>query len=315
MVIALSVGIGGALTQRHGHSDNTDDNVCALYIKDGTMKKLTFVMMCLLLAAGMTGCFGASSRGEYDNLQFSYTSGDGCLFGCAVDREILKGSSEVIAIKGTKQLPISHIHLVAPGIVDAKLNVGVQCCKQTTDANGTTSSCRESNENAACDGPGEEKRYNYTIGVEAKSAGSVKLQVIAKDDSVYDQITVSVRTDAKQSLFINNNSASKRDKTITLVKGHSYKLSPALVDENGTTIQASGYSCQFKLDSSDILHFGQLVNDNKTEVTQSLRGGLDLTTPTLFADALGKASLTMECAGLGQTDTYEIIVQKNLSTP
>jgi hypothetical protein len=143
------------------------------------------------LATVTSGCdikLGEDTQGEKGNLRFSYT-GNGCFFGCGLDRGALQGSMVTISAEGGALVDGT----VRAGITDGYGSVSSltqSCTCSRSSGNTSTSHTAQPGEKCATN---ESRSCNLSVDVETTRAGDAKLEILDAKGKVIDRIDILIR--------------------------------------------------------------------------------------------------------------------------
>jgi hypothetical protein len=184
-----------------------------------------------LLAAltALTGCgFTGGKDGKAD---FSYDSGNGCLFGCDTSKPLMLGTTETLTVSG---LPATggSLESSAPGIAGVTSQTVQYQCNSHTATSATSS---PGSADAPCPNGGTKAAY-ITASVTALQAGHATFDVRKADGSLFDSLDVVVGTPAKlQIIDVSNKTVT----SLTVTRGSETDVSVLALDSGGGQLQAS----------------------------------------------------------------------------
>ncbi len=148
----------------------------------------------LAVAALVTlgGCsveLGSSTEGEEGRVRFSYASSS-CLFGCAIDRPILAGSSTRISMDagGARELWA----VSSDPDVTVWTRHAYSCCRSS----GSSTTCAVAREDRSCEA-GWTLSIAQSMEVTTRKAGSARIRVTDAEGAYVDAITLAVADPAQ----------------------------------------------------------------------------------------------------------------------
>jgi hypothetical protein len=255
------------------------------------MSSLRFLPF-LAAAALASGCgfrLGSSTTGATGRAQFSYASGDGCFFGCAVDHPMMVGTTEQITVEA------SDMPVVFPIAGDASVlsvdAVSRTCCSSA----GSSGSCRSGGPDLAC-APNE--RAALSLQVRAVGAGATSLVLHATSGDVFDEVALSVMPPARLAPTC----TGARGESVDLSVGETCTVSWKAFDVEGDGLQAS-QGIELTVSDPSVAGFEQILGAPTSSMSASQSV---LVAPTLQGLAPGDTRLFALAGGAAGAMTVNV---------
>ena len=179
--------------------------------------------------------------GDLEKTSFSYKSGNDCFFlGCELDRPMMSGTKEVIALDGEDDSPL-RFESSQPDIVSI---LGVETKKLCCDSG--SSRCFVTVE-GACSG------YfinSYSVTVQAENVGESSLRVIASDGNLYDSISLHVEQAVEFSISKVGSEDSFEEINLSLEE-EGFLLDVDLIGTSGRVLQAT-QGVEFHIEDANV---------------------------------------------------------------
>ncbi len=232
-----------------------------------------FASFSLAALVAATGC-SVHTTGDDGKAQFQYYTGNGCLLGCDTSHALMTGTSESLSVTDVPTgatLVSTSPAVVRVGVASATY----QCNSSTSSTSSTTPSCP----------PGSTLQTSLATTIAALQVGSTDIQVLNRDGSLYDTVTVGVAAPARVQVV---DSSNKPLTSLTVARGAIVDVSAIAFDAQGDQLQASsGFSFQSK----------------DTSIADTQNGDFSFLSPAIpiHGDAAGATTVTVSAGGATAT--------------
>jgi hypothetical protein len=239
----------------------------------------------LLLSVAAAGCsfeLGQKTDGENGNLRFAY-SGDGCLFGCGLDRTALQGSMVSVSVEGG-DANVRPTARVSDASI-ARVSRQTETCSCRSETNGKSSS-RGIEPNASC-AKGETKSCSVGLEIETSGSGDAKLEIGDPSGKVIDRVTVRVRPAARIEIDVKQGATKKGD-VYEVQDGFKVKLGSKVYDADGAETFFTKHGVSHEYADRSIIKPDSAVLIGSTDVEDMIADGTGETTVTVHAEGADK---------------------------
>jgi hypothetical protein len=190
--------------------------------------KLSLRALALLALPAAAACsvhIGDSTQGgDTGKVSFSYESGAGCFFGCAMG-PLMVGTTETVNANLTSTAAGATVTVDDPSVLSVS-SINTTCC--TTS--GNSSSCNTS-ATQQCNG-GDQQSLGFSLT--ALRTGNTKLRVMQGANEV-DGIQLSVEVPAQIAPYCGKDPAA----SVNLTAGDTCVVAWKVIDSQGTQLQSS----------------------------------------------------------------------------
>jgi hypothetical protein len=234
----------------------------------------------LLISLSTAGCsfkLGDKTDGEKGNLRFAY-AGDGCIFGCGLDRTALQGSRVSVSVEGgdAKVRPTARID----DATVAHVSEQKESCSCTSQSNGKSSS-QSVEPNASC-ASGETKSCTMSIEVETSGSGDAKLEITDPSGKTIDRVTLRVRPAARIEVEMKEGATRKGD-VYEAKEGFKVKLRSKVYDADGAEAFFTKHGVSHEYADRNVMKPDSAVLIGSTDVEDMLASGTGETTVKVHA--------------------------------
>lgn len=189
-----------------------------------------------LAGCATKGC-GESTIGALGRATFAYVEAQGCFFGCGVDKALMLGTTEELAVRGDNLPPNLTLVSTNPGIALMQTSHSQTCCVKS--GNSTTCNTTDGS-GATCEGTLSDE-YRASILATQKGSGSFVLQQSNGEivDSVFVQVEEAAAIDVSCAPPGSSAQQSPSISEIVLASGTQCELSAMPKDADGHEMHAS----------------------------------------------------------------------------
>lgn len=209
-------------------------------MKRPNIPALVSLFVVALAAAGCSVNLDPSTEGDSGNTRFEYT-GNGCLFGCGLDRHALQGSLVSITAHGGDAFVGATARLSGPAV--GRIASQTQSC-------------------STCD---------MDIEIEATQPGDAKLEIVDHAGKLLDSVTIHVRPAARIDVAVNGG-ARQADGVYEVKQRSQVKLGAKVFDAEGAELLFARHGVSHAYGDESVIKPDPTVVIGSTDVEDMIAG-------------------------------------------
>lgn len=225
---------------------------------------------------------GDDTEGDEGAMHFSY-GGDGCFFGCGLDRSALQGSMVTVSSKGGDPDVRATARIV--GETMARISSQRESC--WCSSRSTNESESRSIEPTATCASSETKECNLSLEVETSQPGDPKLEVVDPSGGLIDRVTLHIRPAARIEADVNEGGTKNGD-VYEVKRGFKVKVQSRVYDADDDEMIFVRHGVSFDYGDKAILKPDGEVLFGATDVEDMIATGTGETSVRVFAPGAEK---------------------------